>query len=693
MDVAYQKQWLVLAAYLGLTLIMTAPLAGRLTSHVAGTGGDPWQTMWRFEEKAQLAREAALAPGRDARLGNEFFGQGEPRLVNLSVWPWMFLQLLLAQPLAYNLVWLLSFVLSGYGVYWLVKFLLSGGVLSPAGQPAEWAAFLAGGYYMFLPYRVAHSMGHFGAMQTQWLPLTILLGLAWFKRPGIGKTLGLAALLAVQAWSEHHYALWLVLFILLALAFNWRRAANFCAVKKSKAYLAVLSALLLFFVILPYWPTVRMALDSRGGLDPGREQVVRFSADLFSFVVPAVFHTAWGGAAAVLAGNFTGNFTEATQYLGLLPLLLILFFYQQIPDGHKHFWAAAAVFFAVVSLGPRLHVLGAVTGLPLPYELVNGWPVFSSVRAVARAGVLTGLSTAVLLGLVLSVQLRRRQGAAAIAAVLLAEFLFFPVPLQSARLPRVYETVKEAPGNWLIEIPAATNYTAASRALYASRRHGKGTVGNIALERAGRPENFEEIHSLPALRQLLYLRTGTLLEDSPEFFGQEMAETLPDVMRYLDAPLVLVHTDSVSSPQLRAVKRLLEVEMSLEPRRYNDALLYELGPKAGGDGVFLARDDRWQHVGFDARRGSFFGEVKQEASLIMYNVGESSSTVQMSFKVPPESPSQPQLILEGERLTLSPRLDGRMAVRLELKPGKTQLIVSSPDRQKAILQNPAFKVF
>lgn len=657
-----------------LALLMSLPLCMSLRAHLAGSGGDPWQTMWRFDSKAELN-----SPGDD------FFGGGEPRLVNLSVWPWMGVHVLFGQPLAYNIIWLTSFVLSGFDMYLLVRYLFR----------REAPAFLAGMYYMFLPYHVAHSYGHFGAMQAQWLPLIILTLFVWVKRPNIWKTLILAALLTVQAWSEHHYMLWLMLFVGLWILFYWKRVRSFWLKKQGNKYVAVLAVLLLFFVVLPYLPTIKLSAQPDGGLELGQEQTVRFSADLFSYLVPASFHTIWGKAAgALFTTSFTGNVTEATHYLGLVPLLLVLFLHKAIPAKQKRFWLVVAIFFLLISLGPRLHILGRVMNLPLPYAVVDGWPVFSAVRAVARASVMVGLTGAVLLGGVLAAQLRRRKGTIAVASLLLLEFLFMPMPLQSTQLPEVYKAVRESAGSGLIEIPAATNYTAASRALYASSSHGKKVLGNIALERAEMPDSFAQVHTLPALRQLLYLRTTALQENRQEFFDQDLDETLPDVLNFLDAPNILVHTDSLSQVQQKAVRHLLEDLMGLKAREYSDALLYTIeNMEQKSDGVFLSRDERWQNVGFDARRDSVFAEINHDASVTLYNVTQEEKKVTLSFSFAPESHGNMSIKRAGtEIVRYSSRGGQRETLMIVLPPGEATISFENLLDDKVILQNPEMQV-
>lgn len=665
---------LVIVIYAVLTLVMTLPVALKLSSHVAGVGGDPWQTMWRFDSKAKLLSRPSEAFGVGGWFREEFLGGGQPRLANLSVWPWMPLHALFGEPVAYNLVWLLSFILSGYGMYVLVEY------LTKQSLPG----FLAGVAYMFLPFHVAHSLGHFGAMQLEWLPFIVLASLVWFKQPTVGKTVTLAALLTIQAWTEHHYMLWLGILLLITLIF-WRKEIfarqDYGRQAKFKIQTLLLVALVFITVVVPYIPTIRLAAQPTSAINLGDEQLIRFSADIFSFGVPSPFHPLWGGFFNKnFAAFFTGNIAESTQYLGWFMLLFILFFHQPVSATQKKYWSIVALVFGVIALGPQLHVFGKLTGVPLPYGLIANWPGITAVRAVARAGAFVGLAVSVLFGLVLAKQLRRVVSSAAVLALVLLDFLFAPVPMQSAQLSPAYQLVQSLPGDALIELPAATHYTIASRALYASSFTHKDVLGNIALERALDSNQFKLAKEIPGIRQLLYLRTTELVEDRDEFFGQNLAETLWDAMMWLRIPAILVHRDSVSTFQLDAIDHFLHDQAKLERHDFNDVEVYTKPNDLIGDGVFLIRGDGWEHIGYDAKRGAVFAEVPDRATVTLVNGTGSQKTVDLMFDVAPESPATLAVVSSNAVLSLDHRL--------VIPPGETQVSFIRSGEGKAIIMNP-----
>lgn len=678
----------ILGVYALVTCIMTWPVVGQLTTHVAGEGGDPWQTLWRFEEKTQGGFELFLT---------DVLGRGEPRLANLSVWPWVPLHAAFDQPTTYNIVWLLSFVLSGFAMYLLVLELThqnEENTKKKAQRPNNWniysPAFLAGLYYMFLPYHAAHAMGHFGAMQTQWLPIILLAAVGWWSQPKTWKVVALGGLVVVQSWTEHHYLLWLGIFAVFAAIFYWRQLVQQLQAKsqskKHKIQLLILGTILIFGVVLPYRPTAQLAFSEDTPLELGQLQTIRFSADLFAFIIPAPFHSLWGKPVdSLFASHFTGNASEATHYLAISVLLLLVFFHRSLPRGLKLFWLGAATLFFVIALGPRLHLFGTVTGIPLPYTLVDSLPGLASVRAVARAGVMVGLAGAVLLGYVLRAHLHRPSAAVVVAAVVLIEFLIIPVPTQLVAPSDAYKMFKDLPGKTIIEIPAATNYIAASKALYASNIHGKDVVASIALERAEDPTNTAATKALPAVKQLLFIRMTDLREDRTEFFGQDLAETLPDTMAWIHAAGIIIHTDSISPLQRATLQRFLDTQPNLSRYVYDDVIVYipnDIPPQS--DGVFLTRDSRWQQVGFDSTRGANFGEIAKEAAVTLVNVTQAPKQVTLITPLAPESPGTVEIVWDAGAI--------RSGQSFSLPPGSHTITMRAAGEDKAILMNPQLLV-
>ena len=345
-------------------------------------------------------------------------------------------------------------------------------------------------------------------------------------------------------------------------------------------------------------------------------------------------------------------------------------------------------------LGPYLQVFGLVTSLPLPYNLLEHLPVFSAVRAVGRASVFVGMAISVLLFWVFATQFHRRSSVIVTGVVLALEFLFYPFPTQSTVLSSAYAYVALLPGSTVLEIPAGTNYTAASRSLFASRLHGKDVLGSIALERAQDSSAFSTVKSAPVIRQLLYLRTTDLRQDRPEFFNQNLAETFYDTARFFDLSAVVIHKDSVSLIQNTALSRFLEEDVHLIPQDFGDVVVYPIDLDSlnvfASDGVFLMRDGNWSNVGFDPLRSSVFAEINDTASITVVNTNTESVSTQFSLSIPPESPSGILITDQNDEVIASFAKDtANVSFTLDLDPGSTALFFRKMEGQKTIIQNPS----
>jgi hypothetical protein len=242
-------------------------------------------------------------------------------------------------------------------------------------------------------------------------------------------------------------------------------------------------------------------------------------------------------------------------------------------------------------------------------------------------------------------------------------------------------------------LPAATNYTISSRALYTSRQHGKEIVGNIALERGETGKELLAARSWPALRQLLYLKTTVLRQETPEFFNQCLEETMTDVIKGLEIGGVLLHRDSVSLLQASSVDRFLREKMGMTAAQEDDLVLYTVEAKGlpVSDGVFVGRDGRWQSVGRDAERGQV-AVLSGRAGLSVYNINEEGKRVLLKFVASEEIQAQSAggsrkaAALEGVEVVVPAR--GMIEVELygpeeaEVKLGEMRIVVNGEEAKR-----------
>jgi hypothetical protein len=109
-------------------------------------------------------------------------------------------------------------------------------------------------------------------------------------------------------------------------------------------------------------------------------------------------------------------------------------------------WVAFTVCFALLSLGPFVHVAGLNTYVVGPWALLRYVPIVGMARSPSRFAIVTALGLSVLFAFAVQGLWRRRAGAtrawvAGLAVVLALELLPSPRPLYSAAVPAIYDLV------------------------------------------------------------------------------------------------------------------------------------------------------------------------------------------------------------------------------------------------------------
>ena len=202
--------WRVTALYTLLTIATTWPLAARMTSSLPSDLGDPLLNCFIIDWGVEHVR--ALASGDlDAFRSYWHAPMFHPEPLTLAYSEHLFALAFQAAPvvaltgnvlLAYNLLFLSTFVLSALGMYLLARELTGSGA----------AAIVAGLLYGFALYRVAQ-YPHLQALSSQWLPF-VVLGLRRFFVTRRLRALAWAMLaLAAQNLSNGYYLIYFAPFI------------------------------------------------------------------------------------------------------------------------------------------------------------------------------------------------------------------------------------------------------------------------------------------------------------------------------------------------------------------------------------------------------------------------------------------------------------------------------------------------
>ena len=368
--------WATLA-YAVLTVFMTWPIAADLTTEVPG-GGDAWQNIWNLWWVKQALLTLHTNPYHTDLL---YYPNG----VNLYLHTLVFSAGLTAIPLqllglnliaCYNLVLLSTYALAGLGAYLLCRFLTGN----------NWASFVGGLVFAFAPYHSAHLFGHMNLASLQWIPFYVLLllkAMEWpsalerhvsavgdrqapsrnllqsaFRNPW--SAVGAGALLAVNAYTEWTYAIFLVLLTGVLVAWRLLVPSERREINTGVGWLAISARLVVLgvtFLVLTapiFFPTLTEARQGFAQQPP--EETLFYSADLVNAFLPSEVHPIWGAAIGRTVSQIPPylplkNTSERDLFLGYTVLVLAAWAAWRLRrNRHVLFWAFTAVLMWLLTL-------------------------------------------------------------------------------------------------------------------------------------------------------------------------------------------------------------------------------------------------------------------------------------------------------------------------------------------------------
>ena len=472
--------------YAIIAVIMTYPVAFKLSTAVAGAEArDNFQWIWFlwWGKKAWLDLSTSVA-----NLKTLYYPTGayHPLLaaepyVQLLALP---LVLLFGPLVAYNVEFLLSFLLSGLTMYLLCAYITRN----------RYAAFIGGLIFGFFPWKTAHAVpGHFGQIMIYWFPLYALFLFKLFARPNIRNALlcGLFLTLSLTVYLMQ-IAYFVFPFTLLLLVIH-RQGLSDARFIKGFVGAWLLAALLSAPFLLPI--VVGKLSGQTGYL--GGTGITIFSVDLLAFLIPPPYHPLLSLWEKVhLVRNIVH--AESMAYLGLTALCLALWGVKR-KNSETRFWLILGVSAAILSLGPFLKVGGELVRytiegresyIVLPYALLTKVPFFEWGRTPGRLSGTMSFALAVLASLgagdilpTLKEQWTRAAFVGGIALLILFEYIsFFPFPVAGECIPDFYWKIAEEPEDYaILDLPIETGGSrgTSNRAMYYQMIHGHSIVSGF----------------------------------------------------------------------------------------------------------------------------------------------------------------------------------------------------------------------
>jgi hypothetical protein len=422
-----------LGLYAVLTVGLTWPFAANLRVMDAGDSAFfAWEIGWTVHalktDPAQLPHANIFHPLRYT------LGMDEPVLgTTVLVLP---LALFTDDAvLLYNVVRLLTFLLSALTAYWLARELGAG----------EWVALLAGALFAFSPIRT-DQVAHLSTLGTQWWPLVLLFTMR-FARSNRTRDALLAALFLVLAFLACGYhgviaAAVLPPFLLVLFWGRWDRL-------KAGALAAVLAGL----ALLPMYRMHQKALSPER-YARGTEETILYSAPVESFFSTSAWNRVYGELTDPFRTVGPNNLFPGLVVPGLvLAGVVALRRNRQRPSREAVALAVLLLAAALVALGPRVRAFGHDLGAGPWGFLRDTIPLFQMIRVTSRAGVFLALPLTMLAAMALARLKPRPAALAGVGVLALAETLIAPIPMP--QWSKLVDTRREPPPvyRWLADQP------------------------------------------------------------------------------------------------------------------------------------------------------------------------------------------------------------------------------------------------
>jgi hypothetical protein len=422
---------LVIGFYAALTAAMTWPQARFISDTVVPDMGDPLLSTWRL---AWVAHQVPRDPLRlfDANIFHperHTLAYSDAMIAPaLSVAPLVWLGV---HPLvAYNILFLSGFVLSGAAMFLLVR--------SLTGHTG--AALLAGCVFAFLPYRYMH-YSHVELQMAQWMPLCLWALHRTIRTGTLRDGLLTGVFFALQTLSSLYYGVFFATYLALVgtviLAAAGRERLR--AALRPLAAGAALALLLTGPFVVPYF-SAREAVGERR-----TEEIEIYSATPQNYLAAPYWNERFGLETHKRGGPerelFQGFAAPIVAVVGLWPPL-----------------SAARIAYALGLITAFETSLG-YNGLAYPWLHEYVLP-YRGLRVPSRMSIVVGLSLAILVGFgAARIAGLHRPRVTSAALVLLGAGMLLEYQTE-VRLrpvwpypPPVYEAVRSDPPSVLLELP------------------------------------------------------------------------------------------------------------------------------------------------------------------------------------------------------------------------------------------------
>jgi hypothetical protein len=439
------------AIYLAACRIMLAPIVNFAELGHASFGGDARAFIWvlAWDNHVVLDRAPSLFNANKLFPLPNALAYGE-HLFGISLFTLPFYAATRNPVLAYNLVWLLAYLLTAAAVH----------VLAWRYTRDHLAAMTAAMAFTFCFFRMHHGHGHLNLIWCFWIPLSFVAMDRWTERPTWTRLTAWTAVIVLQALAAWYQAVLIV--IADAIFLVWLFVAERRMPPLPRLLLQGAAAVLAAFALV--WPFARYYFILHS--EPP-SYAAGASADLAAWFVPP--ENTWVGQ-WLLAHQVKGPrwiWGEVTVYLGWIVVglasagVVVSMRSRDALIRRSRFFIVLGAVAAVLALGPLPSEVASGSFGWSPFGLLAHVPGLSLFRIPARYSELLNLALA-MLAAIACVALHRRFGGRGravtitLTVLLLAEFYVVKFPggePQPFPVPPVYKYIATLPPGAVLSLP------------------------------------------------------------------------------------------------------------------------------------------------------------------------------------------------------------------------------------------------
>ena len=440
-----------LIVYLVCFYLLTFPQLHQFSTHYFTDEGDGLGNIWNVWWTNKAITELHQSPWHTTFL---YYPYGTSLLAH-TLNPFngimaMILMRFMTQVQVHNFIVVFTFVASGLTAFFLAREFTK-------SLPA---CLVAGFIFTFSEYHFAHAQGHLNLISMEWIPVFVLCWYRLITKPRVVTGVFSAGALFLVLLCDYYYFLYCVIAGLLIFIWHWTRSRDWLFFLRSN-YPRALGAFLLATLITAGPLVVSLLILTVRDPPMGAHDPASFSLDVLGLFIPGR-HWRFSGLTSFYWSGLNDR-VEKSGHISFAVLFVLV--YVWLSRKHLHeaagLWFLVLVVFAVLALGPVIHIGGHELRFPLtPYNVLaklipgmslGGMPVRMVVMAILAASVLAAIGFTELLR-------RARSSARSVAVVailmvvLVFEYLPGPLPARENPLPGFVSELKKLPAGAIYDV-------------------------------------------------------------------------------------------------------------------------------------------------------------------------------------------------------------------------------------------------